>query len=136
MIAIQPTEYPTTQLTVEDKYVELNPKDLARANRETKEINVIYASTMKEMLWTTPFTIPIPGETSGRNFGHRRVFNGDPGRRIMEPICARQWALRFIRRIEAESFRKNLFFTGNTVIVDHGLGDHLALQTLTFRALT
>src|SRR5262245_49020588 len=27
VIDVQPTEYPTTQLTVEEKYVELNPKD-------------------------------------------------------------------------------------------------------------
>jgi murein DD-endopeptidase MepM/ murein hydrolase activator NlpD len=123
VIAVQPTEYPTTQLTVEDKYVELNPKDLARANREAKEINAIYASTMKEMLWTTPFTIPIPGESSGRNFGHRRVFNGEPraphnGADLRAPMGTPIHSSNRGRVVLA----KSLFFTGNTVIVDHGLG--------------
>jgi len=122
-IAVQPTEYPTTQLTVEDKYVELNPKDLARANREAKEINTIYASTLNEMLWTAPFTVPIPGETSGRNFGHRRVFNGEPraphnGADLRAPTGTPIHSSNRGRVVLA----KNLFFTGNTVIVDHGLG--------------
>jgi hypothetical protein len=123
MIAVQPTEYPTTQLTVEEKYVELNPKDLARANREAKEINTIYASTMKEMLWTTPFTIPIPGETSGRNFGHRRVFNGEPRapHNGADLRAAKGTPIHSSNRGRVV-LAKNLFFTGNTVIVDHGLG--------------
>jgi murein DD-endopeptidase MepM/ murein hydrolase activator NlpD len=123
VIAVQPTEYPTTQLTVEEKYVELNPKDLARANREAKEINTIYASTLKEMLWTTPFTLPIPGEASGRNFGHRRVFNGEPraphnGADLRAATGTPIHSANRGRVVLA----KNLFFTGNTVIVDHGLG--------------
>jgi murein DD-endopeptidase MepM/ murein hydrolase activator NlpD len=122
-IAVQPTEYPTTQLTVEEKYVELNPKDLARANREAKEINTIYASTLKEMLWKSPFTLPIPGETSGRNFGHRRVFNGEP----RAPHNGSDLRAATGTPIHSSNrgrvvLAKNLFFTGNTVIVDHGLG--------------
>jgi murein DD-endopeptidase MepM/ murein hydrolase activator NlpD len=123
VIAVQPTEYPTTQLTVEEKYVELNPKDLARANREAKEINTIYASTLKELLWTGPFTLPIPGETSGRNFGHRRVFNGEP----RAPHNGSDLRAATGTPIHSSNrgrvvLAKNLFFTGNTVIVDHGLG--------------
>jgi len=123
VIAVQPTEYPTTQLTVEEKYVELNPKDLARANREAKEINTIYASTLNEMLWTAPFTVPIPGETSGRNFGHRRVFNGEP----RAPHNGADLRAAMGTPIHSSNrgrvvLAKNLFFTGNTVIVDHGLG--------------
>jgi murein DD-endopeptidase MepM/ murein hydrolase activator NlpD len=110
-------------LTVEEKYVELNPKDLARANREAKEINTIYASTLKEMLWTGPFTLPIPGETSGRNFGHRRVFNGEP----RAPHNGSDLRAATGTPIHSSNrgrvvLAKNLFFTGNTVIVDHGLG--------------
>jgi murein DD-endopeptidase MepM/ murein hydrolase activator NlpD len=123
VIAVQPTEYPTTQLTVEEKYVELNPKDLARANREAKEINTIYASTQKEMLWTEPFSVPIPGENSGRNFGHRRVFNGEP----RAPHNGADLRAGTGTPIHSSNrgrvvLAKNLFFTGNTVIVDHGLG--------------
>jgi murein DD-endopeptidase MepM/ murein hydrolase activator NlpD len=122
VIDVQPTEYPTTQLTVEERFVQLNPRDLARANRETKEINAIYSSISKEMLWTKPFVVPIPGE-GGRNFGHRRVFNGEP----RAPHNGADLRAKTGTPIRSSNrgrvvLAKNLFFTGNTVIVDHGLG--------------
>jgi len=33
IIKVEPTSFPTTELKVEDKYVQLNPADLARATR-------------------------------------------------------------------------------------------------------
>src|SRR3954469_895685 len=41
-IKVVAKKYPTTQLKVDDKYVELSKPDLARANRETKETETIY----------------------------------------------------------------------------------------------
>jgi murein DD-endopeptidase MepM/ murein hydrolase activator NlpD len=122
LIDVQPTEYPTTQLTVEDRFVQLNPRDLARSNREAKEINAIYSSILNEMLWTKPFVVPIPGE-NGRNFGHRRVFNGE-ARAPHNGADLRAKAGTPIRSANRGRvvLAKDLFFTGNTVIVDHGLG--------------
>jgi murein DD-endopeptidase MepM/ murein hydrolase activator NlpD len=122
LIDVQSTAYPTTQLTVEDRFVQLNPRDLARSTRETKEINSIYASIMPEMLWTKSFTVPIPGE-NGRNFGHRRVFNGEP----RAPHNGADLRAATGTPIHSSNrgrvvLAKSLFFTGNTVIVDHGLG--------------
>jgi murein DD-endopeptidase MepM/ murein hydrolase activator NlpD len=122
IVDVKSTEYPTTNLTVEDRFVQLNPKDLARANRETKEINTIYSAVTKDILWTKPFTVPIPGET-GRNFGHRRVFNGEP----RAPHNGADLRAKTGTPIHSANrgrvvLAKNLFFTGNTVIVDHGLG--------------
>jgi len=77
VVQVVAKKYPTTELTVDDKYVELSKPDLARANRESKETLTIYARITDEMLWTQPFSVPIAGET-GTNFGHRRVFNGEP----------------------------------------------------------
>lgn len=125
IVDVQSTSYPTTQLTVEEKYVELNPRDLARANRETKEINAIFSSVTNDIPWTTPFMVPIPGET-GRNFGHRRVFNGEP----RAPHNGADLRAKTGTPIHSSNrgrvvLAKNLFFTGNTVIVDHGLGIYL-----------
>ncbi len=122
VLQVQPKDYPTTQLTVEDRFVQLNPRDLARSTRETKEITAIYSSITKDVLWTKPFTVPIPGGT-GRNFGHRRVFNGEPraphnGADLRASTGTPIHSTNRGRVVLA----KNLFFTGNTVIVDHGLG--------------
>ncbi|HEY2381976.1 MAG TPA: M23 family metallopeptidase [Terriglobia bacterium] len=116
-------KYPTTELQVEDKYVELNKADLARANRESRETAAIYARITDQMLWTQPFAIPIPGETSGTNFGHRRVFNGEP----RAPHAGADLRAKTGTPIHATNrgrvvLAKSLFFTGNTVILDHGLG--------------
>ena len=122
VINVASTPYPTTQLTVEEKYVELNPKDLARATRETKELEAIFSAVRNEILWDKPFTVPIPGGT-GSNFGHRRVFNGEP----RAPHAGADLRAAAGTPIHSTNrghvvLAKNLFFTGNTVVVDHGLG--------------
>src|SRR5579883_191501 len=116
-------KYPTTELTVDEKYVEPNKADLARANREARETQAIYAKLTDERLWTQPFRIPIPGRTSGTNFGHRRIFNGEP----RAPHAGADLRAGTGTPIHSTNrgrvvLAKNLFFTGNTVIVDHGLG--------------
>ena len=122
IIKVVAKKYPTTELKVADRYVELNPADLARANRESKETETIYASLSTERLWEGVFSIPIPGR-SGTNFGHRRVFNGEPraphaGADLRATTGTPVHAANRGRIVLA----KNLFFSGNTVIVDHGLG--------------
>ncbi len=123
VIEVEEKKYPTTELKVDDKYVELSKPDLARANREAKETQGIYATITKEMLWDEPFSVPIPGENSGTNFGHRRIFNGQ--RRA--PHAGADLRAKTGTPIHATNrgrvvLAKNLFFTGNTVILDHGLG--------------
>jgi murein DD-endopeptidase MepM/ murein hydrolase activator NlpD len=122
VIQVVVKKYPTTELKVDDKYVQLSKPDLARANRESRETEGIYAKTTAEMLWTTPFSVPIDGE-SGTNFGHRRVFNGEP----RAPHAGADLRAKTGTPIHATNrgrvvLAKNLFFTGNTVILDHGIG--------------
>ena len=122
VIKVVEKKYPTTELKVDDKYVELSKTDLARANRESKETEAIYATITNEMLWDEAFTIPIPGRT-GTNFGHRRIFNGEP----RAPHAGADLHATTGTPIHATNrgrvvLAKSLFFTGNTVILDHGLG--------------
>ena len=122
-LMVEAVKFPTTQLTVDDQYVELSPANLQRSNRETKELNAIYAKMTPEILWTKPFRTPIPGQTKGSNFGHRRVFNGQP----RAPHAGSDLKASTGTPIHATNrgrvvLAKNLFFTGNTVILDHGLG--------------
>ena len=123
IIEVEPKKYPTTELKVEEKYVQLSKPDLARALREDKEIKSIYAKITPEALWDKSFTVPIPGETAGTNFGHRRIFNGEP----RAPHAGADLHAQTGTPIHAANggrvvLAKNLFFTGNTVILDHGLG--------------
>lgn len=122
IVNVEGADFPTTELKVPDKYVQLNPPDLERSARETKEINAIYSAITNEILWDKPFRAPIAGGT-GSNFGHRRVFNGE----ARAPHSGADLRAKTGTPIHSTNrgrvvLAKDLFFTGNTVIVDHGLG--------------
>ena len=66
---------------------------------------------------------PIPGTTSGSNFGHRRVFNGQ----ARDPHSGADLRASTGTPIHAANrgrvvLAKDLFFSGNAVFIDHGLG--------------
>ncbi|MFO7287123.1 MAG: M23 family metallopeptidase [Gammaproteobacteria bacterium] len=124
---VRAVAFPTTELTVEPRYVELSPEDQARADRESREIASIYATLTPEAYWSEPFIVPIPGTTGGRNFGHRRIFNGQPraphsGADLRAATGTPVLASNRGRVVLA----KELFFSGNAVFIDHGLGVYSA----------
>jgi len=116
-------KYPTTRVDVDDRFVNLSKADLDRSARESKEVGAIYERITMDLVPDEAFTIPIAGDTSGTNFGERRVFNGQPrsphsGADLRASTGTPVHATNRGRVVLA----KSLFFTGNTVIVDHGLG--------------
>lgn len=115
-------KFPTTRLKVAERFVELNKADLARSQRESAEANAIYARITTSIVPDQAFTEPIPG-VAGTNFGERRIFNGSPraphsGADLHAAAGTPVHATNRGRVVLA----KNLFFTGNTIILDHGLG--------------
>ena len=67
--------------------------------------------------------MPVEGATDGRNFGHRRVFNGQP----RAPHSGADLRARTGTPILAANsgrvvLAKDLFYSGNAVFIDHGLG--------------
>jgi murein DD-endopeptidase MepM/ murein hydrolase activator NlpD len=115
--------FPTTHLEVEPRYVELSPEDAARAAREDQTIAAIYASTTPERLWRERFAAPLEGVEGGRNFGHRRVFNGEP----RAPHSGTDLAATTGTPVRAMNrgrvvLSQDLFFSGNAVFLDHGMG--------------
>jgi murein DD-endopeptidase MepM/ murein hydrolase activator NlpD len=121
-VVVKAVKYPTTQLKVPDEYVDLSPENTERALREQKELEEIHGTISREAYWKDPFVVPIAGET-GTNFGHRRVFNGQ----ARAPHAGADLHAATGTPIHSTNrgrvvLAKDLFFTGNTVIVDHGLG--------------
>ncbi|HUF73772.1 MAG TPA: M23 family metallopeptidase [Gammaproteobacteria bacterium] len=122
-VIVAAKQFPTTELTVEPGYVELSPENQERAAREAREIDAIYANLTPERYWSEPFEVPVPGTTGGRNFGHRRVFNGQP----RNPHSGADLNAGTGTPIQAANrgrvvLAKDLFFSGNAVFLDHGLG--------------
>jgi hypothetical protein len=114
--------YGEEPLTVDPRHVRPSPKDLERIHREQEELKQIYASGSRSRLWRGAFQIPVPGEMNG-SFGTRRVFNGelqshhtgvDFRAQTGDPVHA---AAAGVVRLT-----KDLFYSGNAVIIDHGAG--------------
>jgi murein DD-endopeptidase MepM/ murein hydrolase activator NlpD len=114
--------FPVERLKVADEFVALSAESLARSEREAAEIAAIHQSMSPEPLWTSGFVAPIPNR-AGSNFGKRRVFNGESRNPHAgaDLRAATGTPVRAANRGRV-ALAKNLFFTGNTVIVDHGLG--------------
>jgi len=122
-IEVKEGHFATESLTVKKQFVEPNPEQEARAAAETKRLREIYDRVTPERLWDGPFRMPLDGDFKGSNFGKRRILNGHPGSPhggvdFPAPTGTPVYAAQKGRVVLAEE----LFFSGNTVIIDHGLG--------------
>lgn len=114
--------FPTRQLKVDDAFVNPPPEALTRIERDTRELNKRWASSASSRLWTEPFVRPVP-QPNNSAFGTRSVFNGQPrsphsGADFQSPAGTPVHAPNAGRVVLAE----DLYYSGNTVIIDHGLG--------------
>jgi murein DD-endopeptidase MepM/ murein hydrolase activator NlpD len=122
-LSVKAGKFAVEKLTVARQFVEPNPEEVARANQERQHLREIFATVTPERLWRGVFRAPLDGARNAKNFGRRRVLNGEPGSphsgvdfpaAAGTPIHAAQRG----RVVLAEE----LFFSGNTVVIDHGLG--------------
>ncbi len=123
MLEVDEGHFATENLTVKKQFVEPDPEQVARAEAETKRLREIFDRVTPERLWDGPFREPLDGVFKGTNFGRRRVLNGHPGSPhsgvdFPAPAGTPVHASQKGRVVLAE----DLFFSGNTVVVDHGLG--------------
>lgn len=123
VVSVTAGHFAIESLKVADQFVNPNPEERARADKESARMHEIYAHPTSERLWAGRFRTPLDGVSTGRNFGRRRVLNGekraphtglDMPAKTGTPIHAAQRG----RVVLAE----NLYFAGNAVILDHGLG--------------
>jgi murein DD-endopeptidase MepM/ murein hydrolase activator NlpD len=115
--------WPTRVLEVEPKYVNPPKEEEDRIIREDSELKALHRKVTSEKLWNGPFRSPVEGVAEGSSFGSRSVFNGQArsphaGADLRAVTGTRILATNRGRVVLA----KDLYFTGNTVIVDHGLG--------------
>jgi murein DD-endopeptidase MepM/ murein hydrolase activator NlpD len=123
VIDVRMGKFATEKLTVEKQFVEPNEQQASRAVAEQKKLRELFDHITPEKLWQGPFRFPLTGATKGTNFGKRRILNGQPrsphtGADFPAPTGTPIHSTQSGRVVLAEE----LYFSGNTVIVDHGLG--------------
>ncbi len=105
------------------KKVEPNKKDLIRIKEDSKKFSIAKKLGVKKNFFEGKFILPSNGRISGV-FGSQRILNDKPrsphkgldiaapeGTKIVAPSSGK-----------VKLVQKDMFFTGNTIIIDHGLG--------------
>jgi len=113
---------PEQRLTVSERMVTLSQEDQKRAAREAARIASALGGRSPARLWEGAFRVPTDGPVSSP-FGVRRFYNGKPrsyhsGLDIASPQGTPVRSPEKGRVALVGDF----FYTGNTVLLDHGLG--------------
>jgi len=114
--------YLEEKLSVDQKKVDLSKKDLARVEREQAMLNKIYIASSEILLFHKPFILPIDSFRTSI-YGNRRIFNKSQ----MSTHLGNDFRAAIGTPVPVSNRGKvvyvgDLFFSGKTVIVDHGLG--------------
>jgi murein DD-endopeptidase MepM/ murein hydrolase activator NlpD len=121
-LVVAAKRFPTRRLTVEPRFVDPPPAEVARIQDEARRLETLFDISTPRILWQGTIQLPVSAEPSG-SFGMRSVFNGQArsphgGTDFPSPAGAPITAPAAGTIVLAE----DLYFTGNTVVIDHGLG--------------
>ena len=121
-IAIHPAHYRTTSLTVAPKFVEPDPEALKRIAAESEIKKKAYAGTAEKPLWMGNFAAPVAAKPTD-SFGTRRMLNGKLAA-VHKGMDFRAASGTVVHAGNAGTvvLAQPLYYEGNCVIVDHGLG--------------
>jgi murein DD-endopeptidase MepM/ murein hydrolase activator NlpD len=121
-LVVQPRTFRTRTLTVDPAFVTPPEAERERIEREAKLLEDTWRSSAHERLWSGAFVRPVP-QPANSAFGTRSIFNGQrrnahggadflspAGTPILAPAAGRI------------AIARGLYFSGNTVVIDHGLG--------------
>jgi len=121
-VEILAAHYRTGFLRVAPGFVEPGPDALAQIQNELKLKEKVFASIAPEPLWSTSFRAPVSAPPTD-SFGTRRMFNGklasihkgmDFRAATGTPVKAGNSGIVVLAQ--------PLYYEGNCVVVDHGLG--------------
>lgn len=120
-IVVRPKTFPIIELTMPEEKIFLSPSNLARVKKETRKLKLIFQK-VNQRIWKGSFLLPLRNEISSQ-YGAKRIFN-------KKRISIHRGI--DIKGKEGEEVRasnhgkvvlaRELFFGGNTIILDHGLG--------------
>ncbi len=120
-LAVAARQFATRRLSVDSRFVEPPPAQEARIVEEAARLTALFDGVTPRQ-WIGPFRTPL-AVAPNSSFGTRSVFNGQPrnphaGADFRGPTGTPIAAPNAGTVVLAE----DLYFTGQTVILDHGLG--------------
>ncbi len=122
-IKVADKDYGVRRITIaDDSKVNLNEKDLARATKESAVMNKLWGASIIAPFWDTPFIMPLDSKIVG-TFGRRSIINDQP----RSPHTGVDMRGKKGTPVKASNdgivvLTGDHFFTGNTVVIDHGAG--------------
>ena len=121
-ITVKHKKFPTRRLNLPEKFVTPPKASLARIKRESRLVSGIFAEMGSERHWSGFFLRPVPGRANS-SFGKRSILNGKPRR----PHSGTDFRASRGTPIKSPNagvtvLAQNLYYAGNTVILDHGQG--------------
>jgi murein DD-endopeptidase MepM/ murein hydrolase activator NlpD len=121
-LTVEAKSFPEQRLTVESKFVNPPGSESKRIEREKKKLAGIYARRTPLPAPAAPFVRPVPGDPTSE-FGTHRFFNGEA--RAPHPgidLHAATGTPVVVAGPGRVALAADLYFSGGTVIVDHGSG--------------
>jgi murein DD-endopeptidase MepM/ murein hydrolase activator NlpD len=121
-LVVAPKKFATRQLTVDPAFVNPPAEAQARIQADAERLSRVWASSSPVRLWSGNFARPVTAPANSA-FGSRSVFNGESrsphgGADFSSPAGTPVASPNAGRIVVAA----DLYFTGNTVVIDHGLG--------------
>lgn len=121
-IALFDRKRPVQKLTVDRKYVNPPAHEQERIKNDREKVRRALEQKLPDRMWSLPFQRPVPGGVSSL-FGMKRVFNGEP-RSVHRGLDLRGASGTPIYACAdgQVALVDNLYFSGNTVYLNHGDG--------------
>jgi murein DD-endopeptidase MepM/ murein hydrolase activator NlpD len=121
-LRVKPKTFETRHLKVDPQFVNPPVAEAERIASEQKLMAELFAQVSKERYWRGRFDPPVPGLPTS-SFGRLSVLNGAPrGRHQGADFRAAAGTPVYAPNGGQVVLASDLYFSGNTVIIDHGLG--------------
>ena len=121
-LAISGKTFPSKRIRVARRFTSFTSADIRRIKNEKELLSRIYGTSVPCWLGNGRFAMPLKGKITG-TFGEQRVFNDN------FVSCHRGIDIRSPRGTPVNASNsgevvlvRDLYFSGNTVIINHGIG--------------
>jgi murein DD-endopeptidase MepM/ murein hydrolase activator NlpD len=122
LLKVRMADFKTQRLSLPSSMVDLTPETLERVNKEEQRLKALFQGFREERLWSGAFLQPVAGELT-TVFGLRRIINGQPrSPHTGVDLAAEEGTPVLACNSGAVVLVDQLFFSGKSVILDHGWG--------------